>query len=77
MTAILCIVVVNACSAIWCLANHRYPVGMGPVLIASPALFRELDLRKGRKMRRWGSFEVSFVIAGVLFLIVFPFAVIR
>jgi hypothetical protein len=73
LTTIVGLIAANSVYGVARMIDHRYPVGLPAILFLIPVLLRELDLKKGRPMRRLGSFEWSCFIGGFLFFAALPF----
>jgi hypothetical protein len=58
------------------IVDRRYPWGLAAIFFLIPVLLRELDLRKGRPLRRLGPIGWSCFVAGFLFWAVLPFLVV-
>lgn len=71
LTLIVFLIAMNFYATVFRVAAHRYPWGLPAMLLLTPPLLRELDLRRGRPPRRPDSFEWSCFIGGLLFAL-FP-----
>jgi hypothetical protein len=65
----------NAALSVSSFLTHRYPMGLGAILCLIPILLREIDLRKGRPLRKMDSFLWSCYLGGILFTFVLPILV--
>jgi hypothetical protein len=72
LTVIVLTMASNLAFSVISIINRKFPLGIAPILFLIPIFLRELDLRGGRPLRRFGSFEWSCFIAGSLFLAVLP-----
>jgi len=70
LTVIVLTMASNLALSVISIVDRKFPLGIAPILFLLPILLRELDLRGGRPLRRFGSFEWSCFIAGSLFLAV-------
>jgi hypothetical protein len=76
LSVIVFMMAANVAGTVISLVDRHYPIGVGPLLILIPCLLRELDLRRGRPLRKFGRFEWSCFIGGFLFLAVLPFVIV-
>jgi hypothetical protein len=72
LTVIVLMMTSNLALSVISVIDRKYPLGIAPILFLIPVFLRELDLRGGRPLRRFGSFEWSCFIAGSLFLAAIP-----
>jgi hypothetical protein len=72
LTVIVFMMTSNLAFSVISIIGRKFPLGIAPILFLIPIFLRELDLRGGQPLRRFGSFEWSCFIAGSLFLAVLP-----
>ena len=72
LIAILFIMAADSLIALLRVAHHHYPLGLETILLLLPCLRREIDLKNGRSLRPFGSFEWSCIGAGALWLLALP-----